>query len=47
MLKGEHMQATDTLILSFKAKGRNDQRIYALVCTLIDTGIRISNYSAS
>jgi len=29
-------------ILSFKPKGRNDQRIYALVCTLIDTGIRIN-----
>lgn len=29
-------------ILSFKAKGRNDHRIYALVCTLIDTGIRIN-----
>jgi integrase/recombinase XerD len=29
-------------IISFKPKGRNDQRIYALVCTLIDTGIRIN-----
>jgi integrase/recombinase XerD len=29
-------------ILSFKPKGRNDHRIYALVCTLIDTGIRIN-----
>src|SRR5215470_3532311 len=29
-------------ILSFKPSGRNDQRIYALVCTLIDTGIRIN-----
>jgi len=29
-------------ILSFKAKGRNGHRIYALVCTLIDTGIRIN-----
>jgi integrase/recombinase XerD len=29
-------------ILTFKPKGRNDHRIYALVCTLIDTGIRIN-----
>jgi integrase/recombinase XerD len=29
-------------ILSFKPKGRNDHRIYALLCTLIDTGIRIN-----
>jgi integrase/recombinase XerD len=29
-------------ILSFKPKVRNDHRIYALVCTLIDTGIRIN-----
>ena len=29
-------------ILSFKPSGRNDHRIYALVCTLIDTGIRIN-----
>jgi integrase/recombinase XerD len=29
-------------ILSFKPNGRNEQRIYALVCTLIDTGIRIN-----
>jgi integrase/recombinase XerD len=29
-------------ILSFKPRKRNDHRIYALVCTLIDTGIRIN-----
>jgi integrase/recombinase XerD len=29
-------------ILAFKPKCRNDQRIYAVVCTLIDTGIRIN-----
>ena len=29
-------------ILSHKPSGRNDHRIYALVCTLIDTGIRIN-----
>src|SRR5262245_23839328 len=29
-------------ILSFKPKGRNAHRIYALICTLIDTGIRIN-----
>jgi len=29
-------------ILSFKPNDRNDQRIYALICTLIDTGIRIN-----
>jgi integrase/recombinase XerD len=29
-------------ILTFKPKGRNDHRIHALVCTLIDTGIRIN-----
>jgi site-specific recombinase XerD len=30
-------------ILSFKPKGKNGHRIYALVCTLIDTGIRIND----
>jgi integrase/recombinase XerD len=29
-------------ILSFKPNGRNEHRIYALICTLIDTGIRIN-----
>src|SRR5262245_23326308 len=29
-------------ILNFKAKNRIEYRIYALVCTLIDTGIRIN-----
>jgi integrase/recombinase XerD len=29
-------------ILSFKPSGKNEQRIYALICTLIDTGIRIN-----
>jgi integrase/recombinase XerD len=29
-------------IISFKPSGRNDHRIYALTCILIDTGIRIN-----
>ncbi len=29
-------------ILSFKPKGRNEQRIYAMACLFIDTGVRFS-----